>query len=53
MGLPMAKNCLAAGHRVQAFDLSEQAMKDAEQAGAVLASKPGHVAKDVSPMNTG
>ncbi|GAA5214763.1 3-hydroxyisobutyrate dehydrogenase [Corallincola platygyrae] len=37
MGLPMAKNLLAAGHQVTVFDLNAAAMAEAEQAGARVA----------------
>ena len=53
MGLSMAKNMLAAGYKVQAYDLNEQAMKEIEQAGAVITEKAGHVAKDVSALTAG
>ena len=49
----MAKNMLAAGHKVQAYDLNEQAMKEIEQAGAIITEKAGHVAKDVSTLTVG
>ena len=49
----MAKNMLAAGYKVQAYDLNEQAMKEIEQAGAVITEKAGHVAKDVSALTAG
>jgi len=46
MGLPMAKNMLKAGHTVTAFDLSAEACKAAEEAGAQIATKAGHCAKE-------
>jgi 3-hydroxyisobutyrate dehydrogenase len=38
MGYPMARNLVAAGHEVRAFDLSARAMENAEKAGASAAS---------------
>lgn len=38
MGGPMAKNLLAAGHRLQVFDLSEAALADVAEAGAAVAA---------------
>ena len=34
MGLPMLRNLLAAGHEVRAYDVSPDALAEAEQAGA-------------------
>src|SRR4051794_41878408 len=38
MGLPMARNLLAAGHRVTGYDLSEPALAASAEAGAVPAA---------------
>lgn len=38
MGLPMARNLMAAGHEIRAFDLSAQALERAVEAGASAAS---------------
>ena len=46
MGFPMMKNCLAAGYQVSAFDTNAATLKLAEEAGAEIASKAGHTAKD-------
>jgi 3-hydroxyisobutyrate dehydrogenase len=44
MGLPMAKNLLKAGHEVQAFDLSADALRAAREAGAREAASPREAA---------
>lgn len=36
MGGPMAKNLLAAGHTLQIFDLSQDALNDVASAGATI-----------------
>ena len=41
MGLPMAKNLLAAGHEVTGFDLSADALAGLADAGGVKADDPG------------
>lgn len=47
MGLPMAKNLLKAGHAVKAFDLSVDAMAEAKDSGATLASSASDAAVGV------
>ncbi|MDG0992396.1 MAG: NAD(P)-binding domain-containing protein, partial [Luminiphilus sp.] len=37
MGGPMAKNLLSAGHTLQIFDLSQDALNDVASAGATIA----------------
>lgn len=43
MGYPMTQALLAAGHRVVAFDVSDEALARAEAAGAEVASSPADV----------
>lgn len=52
MGLPMAKNLLAAGHNVQGFDLSETALSALEEAGGTSAAAPGDAVKDAAVVVT-
>lgn len=47
MGGPMARNLLKAGHSLKAFDLSEAALKAAEDAGASIAKSAGDAASGV------
>ncbi len=44
MGLPMARNLLAAGHALQVFDLAEPALAAAREAGAKVAQSAGAAA---------
>jgi 2-hydroxy-3-oxopropionate reductase len=44
MGKPMAKNLLKAGHRVVAYDINAEALKDAVAAGASAGTSPRDVA---------
>jgi len=46
MGLPMMRNMIKGGFKVTAFDINDKACKLAEEAGATVVSKAGHVAKD-------
>ena len=48
MGMPMLKNVLKSGYQATAFDISDKALKEAEEAGAEVVTKAGHTAKDVS-----
>ncbi|MEM8959534.1 MAG: 3-hydroxyisobutyrate dehydrogenase [Pseudomonadota bacterium] len=52
MGLPMAKNLLAAGHRVTGFDLSGDAMAALIEAGGVQAGSPGEAVAGVEAVVT-
>jgi len=46
MGTPMAKNLLKNGYNLKVFDLSDAAIKDLAQAGAIPAASPAEIAKD-------
>jgi len=46
MGFPMMQNCLNAGYEVSAFDTNANTLTLAEEAGASIAEKAGHTAKD-------
>lgn len=46
MGGPMAHNLAAAGHRVQAFDLSEQALAHAVEEGCLRVASAAEAVKD-------
>lgn len=50
MGLPMAKNLLKAGHSLKVFDLSDAAMAQAKEAGAVLVGSAGEAAQNVDAV---
>ena len=50
MGGPMTRNLVRAGHAVKAFDLSEDAMNFAVQAGASRASSAADAATDVNVL---
>jgi 3-hydroxyisobutyrate dehydrogenase len=50
MGFPMARNLLQAGHSVRAYDVSEEAMALAKQAGATGASSVQDVVTDVEAV---
>lgn len=45
MGLPMAVNCLKAGHKIIGFDLQQQAIDSITQAGGESASDPADLAR--------
>lgn len=47
MGGPMAANLAKAGHQVKAFDLSDAALKQVEEAGATACATAKEVIKDV------
>jgi 3-hydroxyisobutyrate dehydrogenase len=47
MGLPMAKNLVAAGHAVTGFDLSQEALVALEAAGGARADSAGAAARGV------
>lgn len=47
MGLPMAKNLLAAGHELKVFDFVAEAVASAVEAGATEAASGAEAAKDV------
>ncbi|EGC99840.1 3-hydroxyisobutyrate dehydrogenase, partial [Burkholderia sp. TJI49] len=48
MGAPMALNLLKAGHRVHAFDLSADALRALQDAGAQAAASPREAATDAT-----
>ena len=50
MGFPMTRNLLQAGHSVRAYDVSEEAMALAKQAGATGASSVQDVVTDVEAV---
>lgn len=50
MGLPMAKNLLAAGHRVRGIDLNPVALATLAQAGAEPAADAASAAKDADVL---
>lgn len=52
MGAPMAHNLLKHGHALQAFDLSEAALRALADAGAVVCSSPLAAATDVELVIT-
>ena len=52
MGLPMARNLLAAGHHVQAYDKSESALAAAESAGAARMTSAVAVAEGAEAVVT-
>lgn len=52
MGLPMVEQLLRAGHEVRAFDLSQEALTRAKEAGASVASSIAEVAKGAAVVVT-
>lgn len=52
MGGPMMRNLLKAGHDITAFDLSKDACKAAEEAGARIAASAGEAAKGAEVVVT-
>lgn len=52
MGAPMARNLLKNGHALQAFDLSEAALRSLEEAGASACASPKAAAMDVELVVT-
>ncbi|ACO77301.1 3-hydroxyisobutyrate dehydrogenase [Azotobacter vinelandii CA] len=52
MGAPMARNLLAAGHRLSVHDLSAPAVAGLAQAGATVADSPAALAREVELIIT-
>lgn len=52
MGAPMARNLLKNGHSLQAFDLSEDALRSLAQAGAAVCASPKQAAADAELVVT-
>jgi 3-hydroxyisobutyrate dehydrogenase len=52
MGLPMARNLVKAGHRVQAFDVAAPARERAAAAGATVAGDLGQAIASADPVIT-
>lgn len=52
MGLPMAKNLIAAGHELTAFDLAEAAVATARESGAEIAGSAADAARGVEAVIT-